>query len=362
MDNSPNIQNDSIPNNGPKKHKRAAIAGVVVLVAFLIFVFIAYKGYIPSLNISAAVNPYYSVANVQQLSSTISKLQNSSAPFNLSYSLLLSLSARAGASTFSFNLPFNGYIAHYKPYTRATTDIDLGMLVKDIGSLSKSINISSFPKLLDNVNLTLLSNVSHDTICVPFSMIASLTNKSLAVIGYSLNDSKINNESLLCVSLNASGFKNFSAMNISNISQISQYLQIKYQKSESYNGNSCSLLDINTTPAFESKYNASMGFSFCFSNVYGMPLYGNFIINLTKDSSAIGKLLNSSSGGSSSAPNFSNIILSAALKSSFNPAPSSASSLSSLPVGSYTMSQSMLLGLIASAVTPSITVGSSGFR
>ncbi|MCL4376703.1 hypothetical protein M1558_04415 [Candidatus Parvarchaeota archaeon] len=361
------IQIDRIPNNGSKKHKFAAIAAAIVLAVFLIFIFASYEGYVPFLKLSSSSTPYYSVANVQQLSSTVSKLQNSSGPFNLSYSLLLSLSATAGSSVFSFNLPINGYIAHYSPYTKETADIDLGALVKDIASLSSSINVSSFPKFLDDVNLTLLSNISYGTLCIPFSMIASAQNISLSAVGSSVNDSNINENSLLCVSLKTSNLTSSissilsnNSANISNLSQFNNYIQVKYLKGESYNGNTCSLLDINTTPAFESKYNASMGFSFCFSNTYGVPLYGNFILNLTRDSSKIISLLNSSENAGG-APNFSNIILSASLKSAFNPAPASISGLSSLPAGSYTLNESMLLGMIESLSTPTITASSSGF-
>lgn len=140
------IQINKIPNNEAKKRKLVGIVAVVILAVFLIFIFASYEGYVPFLKISSSSTPYYSVANIQQLSSTISKLQNSSGPFNLSYNLLLSLSATAGSSVFSFNLPINGYIAHYTPYTRGTANIDLGALAKDIASLSSSINVSSFPK------------------------------------------------------------------------------------------------------------------------------------------------------------------------------------------------------------------------
>ncbi len=170
MDNQDRAQINSISDNSAKKHKFVAIAAVIVLAVFLIFIFASYEGYVPFLKISPASNPYYSVANVQQLSSTVLKLQNSSGPFNISYSLLLSLSATSGASVFSFNLPINGYISHYKPYTKETADLDLGALVKDISSLSSSINVSSFPKFLNTVNLTLLSNISYGTLCIPFSM------------------------------------------------------------------------------------------------------------------------------------------------------------------------------------------------
>lgn len=344
-----------IPNNGSKKHKFAAIAAVIVLAVFLVFIFASYEGYVPFLKISAANNPYYSVANIQQLSSTVSKLQNSSTPFNLSYSLSLSLSAAAGPSVFSFNLPINGYIAHYTPYTKETASIGLGALLNDISRLSSSINVSSFPKFLDTVNLTLLSNISYGTFCIPFSMIASADNLSLSLLGSTVNDSNVNNDSLFCVSLKtdnltdsiSSALSNKSLANISNLSQFNNYIQVKYIKGESYNGNSCSLLDINTTSAFESKYNTSMGFSFCFSNVYGIPLDGNFVLNLTKDSSQIISLLNSS-GNMGSLSKFTNIIFSASLKSTFDSVPTSASILSILPKGSYTINKTSLSELISS--------------
>ncbi len=362
-----NLQINPIPNSGAKKHKLVAIAAIIVLAVFLIFIFASYRGHAPSSSVSPTSNPYYSVANVQQLTSTVSKLQNSSSPFNLSYSLLLSLSATAGASVFSFNLPINGYMAHYSPYTRETANIDLGTLVKDIASLSSSINVSSFPAALDTVNLTLLSNISHGTLCIPFSMIASVEKAPISSIGSALNDSKVNNNSLFCVSLKISNLTNSASSilssksaNISNLSQLNNYLQVKYIKDESYNGNSCSLLDINTTSAFESKYNASMGFSFCFSNIYGMPLYGNFIVNLTKDSSEIMSLLNSS-GNTTQVPKFTNIILSASLKSAFNPAPASGLSLSSLPVGSYVLNESRFLEMLGFLSAPSVTATNSGF-
>ncbi len=369
MDEPTSIQIGSISGKGVRRHNFALIATVIVLVAFLIFIFASYEGYVPFLKLSSSSNPYYSVANIQQLSSTVSKLSNSSSPFNLSYSLSLSLSATAGASAFSFNLPVNGYIAHYKPYTKETADLNIGALVKDISSLSSSINLSSFPKFLDTVNLTLLSNISYGTLCIPFSMIASAENTSLSLAGSAVNDSNVNNNSLLCVSLKTSNLTNSSIIsgilsnqsaNISNLSKFNNYVQVKYLKGESYNGNPCSLLDINTTSAFESKYNASMGFSFCFSNVYGMPLYGNFVLNLTKESSAIMNFLNSS-GNAASMPNFSNIILSASLKSAFNPAPTSSSGLSSLPAGSYTLNESTLLKMLGFLSTPSVTVSTSGF-
>lgn len=356
MDSSTGIQTNPkstrlgpMPNNGSKNHRYVAIAAIIVLAVFLIFIFASYEGYVPFLKLSAAANPYYSVANVQQLSSAVSKLQNSSSPFNLSYSLLLSLSATSGASEFSFNLPVNGYIAHANPYTKETGDVDLGALVKEVGSLSKSINLSSFPKFLDTVNITLLSNSSsYGTLCIPFSMLASAENTSLSVIGSAVNDSKINNNSLLCVPLKASNITNSSAIsgilsksltNVSNISQLNNYVQVKYLKSDSYNGNQCSLLDINTTSAFQSKYNSSMSFSFCFSNNYGVPLYGSFVLNLSKDSTAIGRLLNFPM-------NFSNIVLSAQLKSSFNSAPSS-SAMAILPVGSYTLNDSIVSEILS---------------
>ncbi len=356
MDNPKNIQISSTPNKGQIGHKTTGIIVIIVLLAVLVFVFASYEGYIPFLKLSTSANPYYSVANVQQLSSAVSRLQNSSGPFNISYSLLLSLSATSGTSVFSFNLPINGYIAHYKPYIKQTADINLGALVKDIDSLSKSINLSSFPKFLDTVNLTLLSNISYGTLCIPFSMSASAENTSLTVMGYAMNDSKVGNNSLLCVSLKTNNLANSTALssilstsmasaNISNISQFSDYLQVKYMKSESYNGNSCSLLDINTTPAFESKYNSSMHFNFCFSNTYGIPLNGSFVLNLTRDSSAIMSLFNSY-GNAGSVPNFSNIVLSASFKSAFNRAPSSVSILSSLPPGSYTLNENSLLQTI----------------
>ena len=356
MDNQDRAQINSISDNSAKKHKFVAIAAVIVLAVFLIFIFASYEGYVPFLKISPASNPYYSVANVQQLSSTVLKLQNSSGPFNISYSLLLSLSATSGASVFSFNLPINGYISHYKPYTKETADLDLGALVKDISSLSSSINVSSFPKFLNRVNLTLLSNISYGTLCIPFSMVASAENTNLSFVGSGLNDSKINNNSLLCVSLKTSNLTNSSIIsgilskqssNITNLSQFSDYVQVKYIKGESYKGNACSLLDINTTPAFESEYNASMGFSFCLSNTYGVPLDGNFVLNLTGDSSKIMSLLNST-GNVGSAPKFTNIIFSASLKSTFNPVPASASSLTILPAGSYTINKTSLSELISS--------------
>ena len=362
MDDQSSIPNNKIqfnptPNSGAKGPNFVLIAVIIVLAAFLIFIFASYEGYLPFFKLSTTSNPYYSVANVQQLSSTVSKLSNSSGPFNLSYSFLLSLSAKAGASVFSFGLPINGYIAHYKPYTKETADINVETLLKDFAGLSSSINISSFPKFLDIVNLTLISNSSYGTLCIPFSMIASAQNTSLSAIGSTVNDSSINNNSLLCVSLKMSNLtdsiqsllSNKSA-NISNLSKFNNYIQVKYMKDESYNGNSCSLLDINTTPAFESKYNASIGFNFCFSNTYGVPLYGNFILNLTKDSSRILSLLNSS-GNTAGAPNISSIIISASLKSAFNPAPTSSASLSTLPKGSYTVNQTLLSQIISSSIT-----------
>jgi hypothetical protein len=137
MDNPKNIQISSTPNKGQIGHKTTGIIVIIVLLAVLVFVFASYEGYIPFLKLSTSANPYYSVANVQQLSSAVSRLQNSSGPFNISYSLLLSLSATSGTSVFSFNLPINGYIAHYKPYIKQTADINLGALVKDIDSLRK---------------------------------------------------------------------------------------------------------------------------------------------------------------------------------------------------------------------------------
>ena len=347
------IQINKIPNNEAKKRKLVGIVAVVILAVFLIFIFASYEGYVPFLKISSSSTPYYSVANIHQLSSTISKLQNSSGPFNLSYNLLLSLSATAGSSVFSFNLPINGYIAHYTPYTRGTANIDLGALAKDIASLSSSINVSSFPKALDTINLTLFSNISYATLCIPFSMIASLTNSSISTVGAALNDSSVTSNSLFCASLKTSNLTNSTLPTInqsaivSNLSQFSNYLQVKYIKGASYNGNPCSLLDINTTPAFESKYNVSMGYSFCFSNSYGIPLYGNFILNLTKDSSMITKILNSS-GNMAAAPNFSDVILSASLKSAFNPPPTSSAGLAILPKGSYVLNKTMLSRLISS--------------
>ncbi|MGC8533827.1 MAG: hypothetical protein ACP5MV_04355 [Candidatus Parvarchaeum sp.] len=337
--NPTSIQLGPMPK-GSKKHRYVAIAAIIVLAVFLIFIFASYRGYIPFLKVSAASNPYYSVSNFNQLASVSSKLSNTSGPFNMSYSFLLSLGAKSGSSVFSFNLPINGYLAHYKPYNRVAANVDLGTLVKDIASLGIGINTSSFPSAFNTINLTLLSNVSYDTLCIPFSMIASAEKVNLSDLGAALNDSAINSGSLMCFVSKTSGLKNSSSLaNLSSINnslmQYSNYLQVKFLKGETYNGNSCSLLNINTTSAFQSKYNASMGFSFCFSNVYGVPLYGSFILNLTKDSSTIMKIFNSSASNL----NVSSLVLSATLKSSFNPIPSSASSLISFPVGSYTFNE-----------------------
>ncbi len=365
--NNPN-QINLAPNKGPKGHKIALVGAIIVLAAFLIFVFASYEGYLPFLKISSSSNPYFSVANVQQLSSTVSKLSNSSGPFNLSYSFLLSLSADAGSSTFSYNLPINGYIAHYTPYSKETADISLGTLIKDIETLHGTTN-SSFPKFLYNINITALSNSSYENLCIPFTMLSSATNQNLSEEGSEFNDSSVNNDSLFCLSLknsnltslsNSTSLLNISSvLNSSNLSQFSNYLQVKYIKSDTYNGDGCSLLDMNTTAAFESKYNFSMGFSFCFSNSYGIPLYGNLMLNLTKDSAEIMQLFNPT-GNLSSLPNFSNIILSASLKSAFNPVPSSSSIISTLPKGSYLINQTLLSKMIFAVEhlsgSPSITV------
>ncbi|MCL4397110.1 hypothetical protein M1494_02075 [Candidatus Parvarchaeota archaeon] len=355
--NSTSIQMGPIPKNGAKKHRYAAIAAVIVLAVFLIFVFASYEGYVPFLKISAASSQYYSVSNINQLASVSSKLSNTSGPFNMSYSMLLSLSAAAGPADFSFNLPINGYIAHYSPYTKETTTIDVLSLLKSIVALNSSLNLSTFPSFLYNINLTSISNRTYSSLCIPFTMISQAANQTLTAVGASVNDTSINNASLLCLSLktdNISGITgnitsllnssgDLSNVNITKVNNtLSKYLQVKYIKSASYNGQACSLLDINSTAEFDSKYNSSIGFSFCFSNNYGVPLYGSLIINLTRDSAAINKALNSSL-------KVSNIVLSAQLKSAFNPAPTSVSSLSVLPKGSYVINQTMLSQLIAAA-------------
>ncbi len=349
---------NSIGSNGMGKKKSALpIAVAVIVIAIIVFIFASYEGYVPFLKISATSNPYYSVSNFNQLASVSSKLSNTSGPFNMSYSVLLSLSATAGTSIFSFNLPVNGYISHYSPYTKETAKINVLSLLKSIAALNSRANISTFPSALYYINLTSIDNRTYSSLCIPFVMISQASNQTLAEVGASVNDTNINNASLLCLSLktdsmsalaqnitsllNSSGNlpnQNFSAVN----NTISKYLQVKYIKGASYNGQGCSILDINSTPEFENKYNTSIGFSFCFSNSYGVPLEGSFIINLTKDSAIINKLLNSSLS-------LSNLVLSAKLKSTFNPAPSSASSLSTLPTGSFVINQTLLSHIITAA-------------
>ncbi|MEM0143590.1 MAG: hypothetical protein QXL94_06530 [Candidatus Parvarchaeum sp.] len=352
MDNSTMIPVNPI-NAGKKKHKLAAILAAVVLIVFLVFVFISYEGYVPFLKLSSPSNPYYGVTNVQQLSSAVSKLSNSSGPFNLSYNLLLSAGASIGTSSFSFNLPVNGYLAHFSPYTRASMDINLLPLLKDIKNLNSSLNLSSIPSFLYNINFTALSNHTASSLCVPFLMIAKAANTSVSVIGFGLNDSNANNGSLFCLSIkknslagiggNLSSYINNTNLNNTNLSavnaSINKYIQVKVIKGEVYNGNACSILDINTTAVYESKYNVSMGASFCFSNNYGMPLYGSFILNLGKESSLLSKGFNSTT-------NISSLVFSAQLKSTFNPAPS-LSAINALPLGSYTLNSTQLSDILA---------------
>ncbi|MCW1295257.1 MAG: hypothetical protein OH338_00730 [Candidatus Parvarchaeota archaeon] len=352
--NPTSIQLGPIPN-GSNKHKYVGIAAIIVLAVFLVFIFASYEGYVPFLKISAATNPYYSVSNFNQLASVSSKLSNTSGPFNMSYSMLISLNALAGPASFSFNLPINGYISHYSPYTKEAAKIDVLSLIKNIAAIDSNANISTFPSGLYYINLTSISNRTYSSLCIPFEMVSQMTNQTLTAIGASVNDTSINTASLLCLSLKTDNVSkvagnitsllgsNLNSVNLSKVNNsISKYLQVKYIKSSSYNGQACSILDINSTADFQSKYNVSVGFSSCFSNNYGVPLDGSLIINLTKDSAVIDKALNASF-------NLSNLILSVQLNSSFNPAPTSVSSLSVLPKGSYTVNQTMLSQLIAAA-------------
>ena len=146
---------NSIGSNGMGKKKSALpIAVAVIVIAIIVFIFASYEGYVPFLKISATSNPYYSVSNFNQLASVSSKLSNNSGPFNMSYSVLLSLSATAGTSIFSFNLPVNGYISHYSPYTKETAKINVLSLLKSIAALNSQANISTFPSALYYINLT----------------------------------------------------------------------------------------------------------------------------------------------------------------------------------------------------------------
>ena len=352
--NPTSIQLGPMPN-GSNKHKYVAIIAIIVLAVFLVFIFASYEGYVPFLKISTTSNPYYSVSNFNQLASVSAKLSNTSGPFNMSYSMLISLNAAAGPASFSFNLPINGYISHYSPYTKEAAKIDVLSLLKNIASVDKNANISTFPSGLYYINLTSISNRTYSSLCIPFEMISQMTNQTITAIGASVNDTSINNASLLYLSLKTDNVSkvagnitsllgsNLNSINLSKVNNtISKYLQVKYIKGSSYNGQACSILDINSTAEFQSKYNASIGFSFCFSNNYGIPLDGSLVINLTRDSAAIDKALNASF-------NISNLVLSAQLKSSFNPAPTSVSSLSVLPKGSYTVNQTLLSQLIAAA-------------
>ncbi|MCL5420814.1 MAG: hypothetical protein M1284_03655 [Candidatus Parvarchaeota archaeon] len=366
-----------VSEGGGKKRNILPVIAVVIVAIVVIFIFASYKGYVPFIHISSSSNPYYNVANIKQLGSVVTGLSNTSGPFNLSYSLLLNLGARAGSSSFSFSLPINGHIAHYSPYTRAVVGINLLALIKSISALNTGVNLSSFPSFLDQINITAISNKTGGDICVPFGFLAKAGNQSASSIGFMLNDSSAQNSSLFCIgstaknaaenlsylssllNINGSAINSSSAVNLSQ----SKYLTVKFVKDVSYNGNSCSLVDINTTSAFESKQNASMSFDFCFSNSYGVPLYGGFILNLSKESSQLSALLTAMN--ISKGANLSNIVFSAKLQSSFNPAPLQ-NAVSLMPAGSYTMNLSQLTSLINLARQNSgsgqgVTASSNGF-
>ncbi len=357
MDNNKNSMNGntnqttinvSTTRSSSRSHTPIIFAVVIIVIAVIIVIFASYQGYLP-LKIFGSSSPYYSVANVQQLSSATAKLENSSGPFNMSYSLLLSLGGTYNKIDFGFNLPVNGYIAHYSSYTRQTANIDFGSLIKDIAALNMSFNTSLFPSFLDTINLTEESNSTGGDLCVPFSMLANVANTPLATIGASLNDSDVSNSSLFCIGIKTMNVtSNITSLlgllnlpsNSTNLNSVNNYTAIKFVKSATYNGNPCSLLDINTTNAFESKYNMSMGFDFCFSNSYGVPLYGNFMLNLSKDSTVLGSLTNPSL-------NFSNLVLNAQFKSEFNSAPVSTATLIALPKGSYVTSAEGLQTIVS---------------
>ncbi len=327
-----------------RKHKGIIpIAAVVIVVIVAIFIFASYEGYIPFLKISTSTNPYYSVANIQQLSSVSSSISNKSNPFNMSYDFTLQLKAKTGPLNLSFNLPIKGFVEHYSPVTRQTANIYLVNLQKQVAALSGS-NISSLPSAFDILNLTILTNSTGGELCVPFSVLLDGSNPNIQAKGLLLNDTSLTNSSLICIYvndkniisnplslLNSTSSLNISQLNVSELNGLNKSLTIKFVNNEVYNGNKCSLISINTTNSFEKEYNASFGFDLCFSNSYGVALYGNFLLNLTKDAGVISSIL----GSSGSAPSFSNIIISGSLTSSFENPPVSLSSVSSLPAGSY---------------------------
>jgi hypothetical protein len=337
-----------------RKHKGIIpIAAVVIVVIVAIFIFASYEGYIPFLKISTSTNPYYSVANIQQLSSVSSSISNKSNPFNMSYDFTLQLKAKTGPLNLSFNLPIKGFVEHYSPVTRQTANIYLVNLQKQVAALSGS-NISSLPSAFDILNLTILTNSTGGELCVPFSVLLDGSNPNIQAKGLLLNDTSLTNSSLICIYvndkniisnplslLNSTSSLNISQLNVSELNGLNKSLTIKFVNNEVYNGNKCSLISINTTNSFEKEYNASFGFDLCFSNSYGVALYGNFLLNLTKDAGVISSIL----GSSGSAPSFSNIIISGSLTSSFENPPVSLSSVSSLPSGSYSTNLSRLVGL-----------------
>ncbi len=360
-----NNMNTDIPVSTvpPKRMGKILPITAIVVVIVLAVIILSYAGYIPISALHTSQSPYYSVSNVSQLAATAASIGSKSGPYNMSYSFTLGLAVNAGPIALNLNLPIKGYEAHYGNNSRDSISMDLGSLVNGLAAINKSIE-SSFPSALDTVNFSSIINSTGGSLCIPFSLLTDLVHTNASNLGFEFNDSAATNSSLLCIYLpikNAaynysalgneiSGLSSLSpslnstaAKNISN--KINKYITIKFVKTASYNGNACSLVSIASTNAFESKSNVSFSSSFCFSNEYGIALNGSFTFNITK---IAGGLLSSLSGSNTSNSNLSvtNAVLTGRLSSSPVVAPVSASALTSLPAGSYTMNITQLTSLL----------------
>ncbi len=365
QNNPNNIQIQTL-SSGPeipskKSGKILPVIVAVVVVVIVVVVLLSYTGYLKISSVKPSQSPYYSVSNVSQLASTAATLGSKSAAYNLSYSFSLGLDVNAGPVALDLNLPINGYEAHYLTDSKESTSINLLSLVNSLSSINKSL-ASEFPAYLDILNLSSFTNSTGGSLCIPFSLLVSAARAPASDIGAALNDSSATNSSLLCIYLPLkNAMYNYSAISsdLSNLSdilpevnsnttknvsnEINRYLNVKFVKNTSYNGNPCALINIAT-----SKDNISFNSQFCFSNTYGVPLNGSFVLNLTKVASNISSLLNKASSNVTA----SNMAITGSLSTSFRTPPSSLSAVSSLPAGSHVMNDTQLLDMISS-VAPS---------
>lgn len=252
-----------------------AIVVVVAVVSLVLFTGVLK----PSSSTTPTQLNFQTVSNGQQAEQQISKGLNSTSQFNITYTGSLALLISAGTREFSATVPFILSLSKYNltVYRAAVSATNLSSLSALLGASGNS-SLSSLSPSSNSFNEIGFSNGTGAVSCSLNSTYLCTYTKQPPI--------SLLNESL--------GLFGSVAPSVS--SNTTNDVNLTFIKTETYNGNNCSLMNLTLPGASFQNFTAGFGKStpaikteICLSNSVGLPVFMDFtatIINSTMDLSA----------------------------------------------------------------------------